>query len=168
MHRDGRLFQDIMGFPFPSVFFRAFPDRNENWIGCIDLHDSGFPYNPPMPASGSVTVFRPGGRTPSHCAPSLLRRTLCRRRKARFWLRSATRVYSPTRPSSQGFRAGCATPGGAGLQRSMRCSRVPTVSRTPRESERGKIGGRTHEIQTADWPKFALGGGHAASGRAKL
>ena len=41
-----------------------------------------------------------------------------------------------------------------------------TVTRTPRESERGKIGGRTHEIQRLIGRSLRVGGGHAGARRA--
>ena len=102
------------------------------------------PYNPPMHAS---PFFRPGGRTPGQLRPLTLTphyvqtaegsvlvslgntRVLCNatvEQSVPGWLRNAGRGWVTAEYSM--------------LPRS-------TVTRTPRESERGKIGGRTHEIQ---------------------
>ncbi|HMD78067.1 MAG TPA: ribonuclease PH [Terracidiphilus sp.] len=104
-----------------------------------------FPYNPPMHAPG--TFFRPGGRSPHELRPLSLTPGFVQTAEGSVLVSLGnTRVLT------------CATiePGVPGWLRNAgrgwvtaEYSMLPrsTVTRTPRESERGKIGGRTHEIQ---------------------
>ena len=106
-----------------------------------------FPYNFLMQTSSNQSFYRPGGRTPAQLRPLTL-----------------TPGYVQTAEGSVLVSLGntrvltCATvePGVPGWLRNSgrgwvtaEYAMLPraTVTRTPRESEKGKIGGRTHEIQ---------------------
>src|ERR1700676_2997118 len=130
----------FMGLTYLPDLGPVFP----SWDSPFPLrHAAHSRYNFPMPAP----FFRPGGRTPLQLRPLILTpgfvqtaedsvivslgntRVLCNatiEQGVPPWLRNSGR--------------GWVTAEYAMLPRS-------TVTRTPRESEKGKIGGRTHEIQ---------------------
>jgi len=106
-----------------------------------------FPYNPPMHAPASPEFFRPGGRTPVQLRPLSFVPGFVQTAEGSVLISLGnTRVLTNAtiEPGVPGWLRnsgrGWVTAEYAMLPRS-------TVTRTPRESERGKIGGRTHEIQ---------------------
>jgi ribonuclease PH len=106
-----------------------------------------FPYNPLMCAQASPAFFRPGGRTTGQMRPLTLTPDFVRTAEGSVLVSLGnTRVLTnatiePGVPSwLRNAGRGWVTAEYAMLPRS-------TVTRTPRESERGKISGRTHEIQ---------------------
>jgi ribonuclease PH len=115
--------------------------------GCGAPPQRPFPYNLVMNGTGNSSFFRPGGRTPAQLRPLTLTPDFVQTAEGSVLVSLGnTRVLT------------CATiePGVPGWLRNTgrgwvtaEYSMLPraTVTRTPRESERGKIGGRTHEIQ---------------------
>ena len=106
-----------------------------------------FPYNFPMNAPASSPFFRPGGRTPAQLRPLTLTPNFVQTAEGSVLVSFGnTRVLTNAtiEPGVPGWLRnsgrGWVTAEYAMLPRS-------TVTRTPRESEKGKIGGRTHEIQ---------------------
>ena len=106
-----------------------------------------FPYNFLMQTSSNQSFYRPGGRTPAQLRPLTLTPGFVQPAEGSVLVSLGnTRVLT------------CATvePGVPGWLRNSgrgwvtaEYAMLPraTVTRTPRESEKGKIGGRTHEIQ---------------------
>jgi len=139
-------FQDLISIPIPDRSFEQFPDRDPPGSP-RRLRDYCFPYNSHMPASAPIKFFRPGGRTPSQMRPLTLTPGFVQTAEGSVLVSLGnTRVLTNAtiEPGVPGWLRnsgrGWVTAEYAMLPRS-------TVSRTPRESERGKIGGRTHEIQ---------------------
>jgi len=116
-------------------------------VGCGASPRRPVPYNLVMNGTGNSSFFRPGGRTPVQLRPLTLIPGFVQTAEGSVLVSLGnTRVLT------------CATiePGVPGWLRNTgrgwvtaEYSMLPraTVTRTPRESERGKIGGRTHEIQ---------------------
>jgi ribonuclease PH len=105
------------------------------------------PYNRPMNRSADSIFFRPGSRKPNQLRPLTLTRDFVQTAEGSVLVTLGnTRVLTnatiePGVPSwLRNSGRGWVTAEYSMLPRS-------TVTRTPRESERGKIGGRTHEIQ---------------------
>jgi ribonuclease PH len=139
--------------PIPGRSLRLFPFRDRPsrsdlyppLVSSIPCSCPLFPfsYNPFMHAS----VFRPGGRTPAQLRPLTLTPGFVQTAEGSVLVSLGnTRVLTNAtiEPGVPGWLRnsgrGWVTAEYAMLPRS-------TVTRTPRESERGKIGGRTHEIQ---------------------
>jgi ribonuclease PH len=106
-----------------------------------------FSYNRPMNPQGNADFFRPGDRKPNQLRPLTLTPGFVQTAEGSVLVTLGnTRVLTNAtiEPGVPGWLRnsgrGWVTAEYAMLPRS-------TVTRTPRESERGKIGGRTHEIQ---------------------
>ncbi len=103
-----------------------------------------FPYNLPMNA---LSVFRPGGRTPLQLRPLTLTPNFVQTAEGSVLVSLGnTRVL--TNATIEPGVPGWLRNSGRGWV-TAEYSMLPraTLTRTPRESEKGKIGGRTHEIQ---------------------
>jgi ribonuclease PH len=124
-------------FPFRDSMRKGTGRAGQN------LYPRMLPYNAPMPER----YFRPGGRAPDTIRPLTLTPHFVQTAEGSVLVELGnTRVLTnatiePGVPSwLRNSGRGWVTAEYAMLPRS-------TVTRTPRESERGKIGGRTHEIQ---------------------
>lgn len=144
-------FKALSAFPNSSAKIGRFPLRNEIGVApnaaLTELRAFSVPYNPPMHSSASTSFFRPGGRKPKQLRPLTLTPGFVQTAEGSVLVSLGnTRVLTNAtiEPGVPGWLRnsgrGWVTAEYAMLPRS-------TVSRTPRESERGKIGGRTHEIQ---------------------
>ncbi len=92
---------------------------------------------PFVPAAEARTSFVPSRSLPAMSRPP----------RARFWWLWATPGCSPAQPIEQGVPGWLRNTGRGWVTAEYSMLPRSTVTRTPRESERGKIGGRTHEIQ---------------------
>jgi ribonuclease PH len=91
--------------------------------------------------------FRPGGRTPAQLRPLTSPPALSRPPKARCWSRFGNTRVLTNATIEQGVPGWLRNSGRGWVTAEYAMLPRSTVTRTPRESERGKIGGRTHEIQ---------------------
>ena len=100
-----------------------------------------------MTIGNRPATVRADGRGPSDLRPSASRSTSRNGPRARAASRSATRRSCARRRSSTASRPTFAARAPAGSPPSTRCCRGPPRSGRDRESVKGRIGGRTHEIQ---------------------
>jgi len=124
------------------------PKAVDGWTASLA---SRFPYNLSMNLSGNETAassfYRPGGRTPLELRPLTLTPGFVQTAEGSVLVALGnTRVL--TNATVEPGVPGWLRNSGRGWV-TAEYSMLPraTVTRTPRESERGKIGGRTHEIQ---------------------
>ncbi len=103
------------------------------------------PYNPPMPAPASF--FRPGGRTPNQLRPLTLTPGFVQTAEGSVLVSLGTTRVLTCATVEQGVPAWLRNAGRGWVTAEYAMLPRSTVTRTPRESERGRIGGRTHEIQ---------------------
>jgi len=104
-----------------------------------------FPYNLTMPDSS--TFYRPGGRLPHELRPLTLTPGYVQTAEGSVMvLLGNTRVLACA-TIEQGVPGWLRNTGRGWVTAEYSMLPRSTVTRTPRESEKGKIGGRTHEIQ---------------------
>ncbi len=100
------------------------------------------------PTAAPSAIYRPDNRSARRPPPRPPHPRLRRAPpKAPSSSRPATPASSATPPSSRASPAGSATPAAAGSPPSTACSPAPPSPAPPARAERGKVGGRTHEIQ---------------------
>ena len=105
------------------------------------------PYNPLYARATDTFSPRPGGRNAAQLRPLTLTPALSRPPKARCWCRSGNTRVLTNATIEQGVPGWLRNSGRGWVTAEYAMLPRSTVTRTPRESERGKIGGRTHEIQ---------------------
>lgn len=104
-----------------------------------------FPYNRPMPEPASF--FRPGGRTPVQLRPLSLVPGFVQTAEGSVLVSLGNTRVLTCATVEQGVPGWLRNSGRGWVTAEYSMLPRSTVTRTPRESERGKIGGRTHEIQ---------------------
>jgi ribonuclease PH len=104
-----------------------------------------FPYNPPMHTPG--VFFRPGGRTPAQLRPLALTPGFVQTAEGSVLVSLGNTRVLTNATIEQGVPGWLRNSGRGWVTAEYAMLPRSTVTRTPRESERGKIGGRTHEIQ---------------------
>jgi len=106
-----------------------------------------FPYNPPMHDPNSPQYFRPGGRTPVQLRPLSLTPGFVQTAEGSVLVSLGNTRVLTNATIEQGVPGWLRNSGRGWVTAEYAMLPRSTVTRTPRESERGKIGGRTHEIQ---------------------
>ena len=106
-----------------------------------------FPYNRPMNLSHSKNFFRPGGRQPAQMRPLTLTPGYVQTAEGSVLVTVGNTRVLTNATIEQGVPGWLRNSGRGWVTAEYAMLPRSTVTRTPRESERGKIGGRTHEIQ---------------------
>jgi ribonuclease PH len=127
------LFGHLSGLARPSVHsgFRT--------------HFLRFAYNRPMPSTS--TFFRPGGRSAAQLRPLTLTPGFVQTAEGSVLVTFGNTRVLTNATIEQGVPGWLRNSGRGWVTAEYSMLPRSTVTRTPRESERGKIGGRTHEIQ---------------------
>ncbi|MGB7548678.1 MAG: ribonuclease PH [Terracidiphilus sp.] len=100
-----------------------------------------------MNAPGSSSFFRPGGRTPVQLRPLTLTPGFVQTAEGSVLVSFGNTRVLTNATVEQGVPGWLRNSGRGWVTAEYAMLPRSTVTRTPRESERGKIGGRTHEIQ---------------------
>jgi len=105
-------------------------------------------YNPLMMSNVSPpTHFRPGGRTPEQLRPLTLTPNFVQTAEGSVLVSFGNTRVLTNATIEQGVPSWLRNSGRGWVTAEYAMLPRSTLTRTPRESERGKIGGRTHEIQ---------------------
>ena len=102
------------------------------------------PYNPPMNALSTLPFFRPGGRTPAQLRPLSLTPDFVQTAEGSVLVSLGNTRVLTNATIEQGVPGWLRNSGRGWVTAEYAMLPRSTVTRTPRESERGKIGGRTH------------------------
>jgi ribonuclease PH len=97
--------------------------------------------------SSNAPFFRPGGRTPSQLRPLTLTPGFVQTAEGSVLVSFGNTRVLTNATVEQGVPSWLRNSGRGWVTAEYSMLPRSTVTRTPRESERGKIGGRTHEIQ---------------------
>ncbi len=100
-----------------------------------------------MPAAGPPAYFRPGGRAPQELRPLSLIPGFVQTAEGSVLVSLGNTRVLTNATVEQGVPAWLRNSGRGWVTAEYAMLPRSTVTRTPRESERGRIGGRTHEIQ---------------------
>jgi len=106
-----------------------------------------FPYNSSMSVTSTPSFFRPGGRTPIQLRPLELTPGFVQTAEGSVLVSLGNTRVLTCATVEQGVPGWLRNSGRGWVTAEYSMLPRATVTRTPRESERGKIGGRTHEIQ---------------------
>ena len=106
-----------------------------------------FSYNRPMNAPASNRFFRPGGRTPQQLRPLSLTPDFVQTAEGSILVSCGNTRVLTNATVEQGVPGWLRNSGRGWVTAEYSMLPRSTVTRSPRESEKGKIGGRTHEIQ---------------------
>ena len=123
-----------------------FPTRGPG-SGQRPVPDPEFPYNPTMPADVTNAVFRSGGRAATRLRPLTLTPGYVQTAEGSVLVALGNTRVLCCATIEQGVPGWLRNSGRGWVTAEYAMLPRSTVTRTPRESERGKIGGRTHEIQ---------------------
>ena len=104
-------------------------------------------YNPSMQSTDPTPFFRPGGRTPAQLRPLTLVPNFVQTAEGSVLVSLGNTRVLTNATIEQGVPGWLRNSGRGWVTAEYSMLPRSTVTRTPRESERGKIGGRTHEIQ---------------------
>ena len=111
------------------------------------LPSLALPYNPSMQAEDSSSYYRPGGRTPGQLRSLTLTPNFVQTAEGSILVSLGNTRVLTNATIEQGVPGWLRNSGRGWVTAEYSMLPRSTVTRTPRESERGKIGGRTHEIQ---------------------
>jgi ribonuclease PH len=125
----------LSSVPFPGL---------ERGPGCR-LRAPAVPYNPSMNVPSQF--FRPGGRSPAQLRPLTLTPGFVQTAEGSVLVSFGNTRVLTNATIEQGVPGWLRNTGRGWVTAEYSMLPRSTVTRTPRESERGKIGGRTHEIQ---------------------
>ncbi|HUD15576.1 MAG TPA: ribonuclease PH [Terracidiphilus sp.] len=100
-----------------------------------------------MPVSAPASFFRPGGRSPAQLRPLALTPGFVQTAEGSVLVSFGNTRVLTNATIEQGVPGWLRNTGRGWVTAEYAMLPRSTVTRTPRESERGKIGGRTHEIQ---------------------
>ena len=106
-----------------------------------------FSYNRPMKPAQSTNFFRPGDRKPNQLRPLTLTPGYVQTAEGSVLVSLGNTRVLTNATIEQGVPGWLRNSGRGWVTAEYAMLPRSTVTRTPRESERGKIGGRTHEIQ---------------------
>ena len=106
-----------------------------------------FSYNRPMKPAESSSFFRPGDRKPNQLRPLTLTPGYVQTAEGSVLVTLGNTRVLTNATIEQGVPGWLRNSGRGWVTAEYAMLPRSTVTRTPRESERGKIGGRTHEIQ---------------------
>jgi ribonuclease PH len=106
-----------------------------------------FPYNRAMNGSASAVYFRPGNRNTQQLRPLSLAPGFVQTAEGSVLVTLGNTRVLTNATIEQGVPGWLRNSGRGWVTAEYSMLPRSTVTRTPRESERGKIGGRTHEIQ---------------------
>jgi ribonuclease PH len=129
-------------FPFRHLNLWIFPSRNQ---GSSRLLAGTLSYNPPMQAT-NISI-RPGGRNATELRPLALTPGFVQTAEGSVLVTLGNTRVLTCATIEQGTPGWLRNTGRGWVTAEYSMLPRSTVTRTPRESERGKIGGRTHEIQ---------------------
>src|ERR1700761_1552995 len=104
-------------------------------------------YNPPMHLSEKSQFLRAGGRGPGQLRPVSLLPGFVQTAEGSVLVSSGNTRVLTNATIEQGVPGWLRNSGRGWVTAEYAMLPRSTATRTPRESERGKIGGRTHEIQ---------------------
>ncbi len=105
------------------------------------------PYNPSMQVADQSPFFRPGGRTPGQLRALTLTPNFVQTAEGSVLISLGNTRVLTNATIEQGVPGWLRNSGRGWVTAEYAMLPRSTVTRTPRESEKGKIGGRTHEIQ---------------------
>jgi ribonuclease PH len=105
------------------------------------------PASNPSPIAKPAPFFRPGGRTPGQLRPLTLTPGFVQTAEGSVLVSLGNTRVLTNATVEQGVPGWLRNSGRGWVTAEYSMLPRSTVTRTPRESERGKIGGRTHEIQ---------------------
>jgi ribonuclease PH len=105
------------------------------------------PYNRPMCAQENSSFFRPGGRMSAQLRPLTLSPNFVQTAEGSVLVSLGNTRVLTNATIEQGVPGWLRNSGRGWVTAEYAMLPRATVTRTPRESEKGKIGGRTHEIQ---------------------
>jgi ribonuclease PH len=108
---------------------------------------SNVEYNQLMHTTAAPAFFRPGGRTPAQLRPLAFEPGFVQTAEGSVLVSLGNTRVLTNATIEQGVPAWLRNSGRGWVTAEYSMLPRSTVTRTPRESERGKIGGRTHEIQ---------------------
>src|SRR5579863_9091785 len=133
---------DTLSFPFRVD---SFPHSRR---GTRSRPTAALPAPLPLPYNRAMKdFFRPGGRTPAQLRPITLTPGFVQTAEGSVLISLGNTRVLTNATIEQGV-PGCLRNSGRGwVAAEYAMLPLSTLTRTPRESERGKIGGRTHEIQ---------------------
>jgi len=117
--------------------FRSPSQTASTWLG----------YNPPMTSKASPSFFRPDGRSASQLRSLGLQPGFVQTAEGSVLVSMGNTRVLTCATIEQGVPGWLRNSGRGWVTAEYSMLPRSTVTRTPRESERGKIGGRTHEIQ---------------------
>ena len=100
-----------------------------------------------MPSTASSAFFRPGGRAPDQLRPLTLTPGFVQTAEGSVLVSFGNTRVLTNATIEQGVPGWLRNSGRGWVTAEYAMLPRSTVTRTPRESERGKVGGRTHEIQ---------------------
>jgi ribonuclease PH len=129
-----------MNFPIPILKLARFEP-------VVPIAYAPFSYNPPMQTPASTPFFRPGGRTPSQLRPFSFVPDFVQTAEGSVLVSFGNTRVLTNATIEQGVPGWLRNSGRGWVTAEYSMLPRSTVTRTPRESEKGKIGGRTHEIQ---------------------
>jgi len=129
----------ILSFPIWSV-----PHRD---VDPFRGRSEAVSYNRPMDRSSDRSFFRPGDRKPNQLRPLTLTPGYVQTAEGSVLVTLGNTRVLTNATIEQGVPGWLRNSGRGWVTAEYAMLPRSTVTRTPRESERGKIGGRTHEIQ---------------------
>ena len=155
MERNGCKIFDFNGLGIDSCYGTAkerIPVLEPEAVdGVTATPASRFPYNLSMNISengtSASTIFRPGGRTPFELRPLTLTPGFVQTAEGSVLVALGNTRVLTCATIEQGVPGWLRNSGRGWVTAEYSMLPRATVTRTPRESEKGKIGGRTHEIQ---------------------
>ena len=121
--------------------------RNGACVRTVPKLDALFPYNRAMNGQAHSAFFRPGGRKPDQLRPLTLTPDFVQTAEGSVLVTVGNTRVLTNATIEQGVPGWLRNSGRGWVTAEYSMLPRATVTRTPRESERGKIGGRTHEIQ---------------------
>ena len=134
-------------FPFRGQRSFPFPSWNSLAAAYSRIAPPALPYNPSMHRSAQSPFFRPGGRTAAQLRPLTLTPGFVQTAEGSVLVSLGNTRVLTNATIEQGVPGWLRNSGRGWVTAEYAMLPRSTVTRTPRESERGKIGGRTHEIQ---------------------
>ena len=118
-----------------------------NWARSTGRSGNGLSYNPTMDNLSSSNLFRPGNRAPDQLRPLQLTTGFVQTAEGSVLVTLGNTRVLTNASIEQGVPGWLRNSGRGWVTAEYAMLPRSTVTRSPRESERGKIGGRTHEIQ---------------------
>ena len=134
----------LRDFPVPG---RIYPDSVVGTAWLVPVPGGALPYNPCMQRNENAGFFRPGGRGAAQLRPLTLTPDFVQTAEGSVLVTLGNTRVLTNATIEQGVPGWRRNSGKGWVTAEYAMLPRSTVTRTPRESEKGRIGGRTHEIQ---------------------